>query len=81
MSAREMENIKANVVINYDFPDNMEEYDSRLKLVNGCFLWSWFSTSKDEKMAEEVIKVLLDAKQKVNKSLIQCWLDYENSKT
>ena len=81
MSAREMENIKANVVMNYDFPDNMEEYDSRLKLVKGCFLWSWFSTSKDEKMAEEVIKVLLDAKQKVNKSLIQCWLDYENSKT
>merc|ERR1719295_369479 len=66
MSAREMENIKANVVMNYDFPDNMEEYDSRLKLVKGAFrayVWSWFSTSQDE-LAEEVIKVLLNAKQK-----------------
>ena len=51
---------------------------SRLKLVKGCLLLSWFSIYKDKKLAEEVIKVLLNAKQKISKALIQCWLDYKN---
>ena len=79
VSARRMENVKASVVVNYDFPENMEEYERRLKLAEGGNLWSYFSASKDKKLAEGLIKVLLNTKQEVNRSLIQCWLDYKNS--
>ena len=89
MSARIMENvriqdiqdIRATIVLNYDFPENMEEYKLRLKLAEGCRLWSYFSASKDKKLAEGLIKVLLNTKQNVNKYLIQCWLDYKESPT
>ena len=80
VSAREMENVKASIVLNYDFPDNMGEYEYRLKLKKKA-VGSWFSTSKDKKLAENLIKVLLSAKEKVDRSLIQCWLDYEKSLT
>ena len=89
MSARIMENvrikdiqdIRASIVVNYDFPENMEEYKHRLKLAEGGHLWSYFSASKDKKLAEGQIKVLLNTKQNVNKYLIQCWLDYKESPT
>ena len=81
VSARRMENVKASVVVNYDFPENMEEYERRLKLAEGGNLWSYFIASKDKKLAEGLIKVLLNTKQEVNRSLIQCWLDYEKSLT
>jgi len=82
VSARAMENLKAHLVVNYDFPDSLEEYECRLKLVckNGL-QWSWFNTFKDKKLAEELIKVLLGAQQRVNDSLIHCWLDYKKSQT
>jgi len=55
MSARRMENMvigEYSFVLNYDFPDNMEEYEHRLKLVKGSYgrLWSYFSASKDKKI-------------------------------
>ena len=52
-----------------------------LKLAESGNLWSYFSASKDKKLAEGLIKVLLNTKQEVNRSLIQCWLDYEKSLT
>ena len=67
--------------MNYDFPENMEEYECRLKLVKGGKIWSYFMGSKDKKLAEGLIKVLQNAKQKVNKFLIKCWFDYEKSLT
>ena len=82
VSARGMENINAPLVVNYDFPDSMEEYDRRIKLVRRKGrLTSYFNASHDVKLIRDVIKVLLMAKQKVNKELIQCWLNYESSQT
>jgi len=82
VSARAMVNLNAHRVLNYDFPDSIEEYECRLKLVSkNCLQWSWFNTTRDKKLAEEVIKVLLNAKQRVNDSLIHCWLDYKKSQT
>jgi len=84
LSAMIMENVViqgTSYVLNYDFPENMEEYERRLKLVKGGKIWSYFMGSKDKKLAEGLIKVLHNAKQEVNKSLIQCWLDYKESAT
>jgi len=79
VSARGMESIKAHQVVNYDFPDSMEEYDRRMKLVRKKGrLTSYFNASRDVKLIRDVIKVLLMAKQKVNKELIQCWMNYES---
>ena len=84
VSARIMENVviqRGSMVMNYDFPDNMEEYEHRLKLVKGGYVSSYFSASKDRKLAEGLIKVLLNAKQMVRENLIQCWLNYKKSPT
>ena len=82
VSARGMENIKAPLVVNYDFPDSIEEYDRRIKLVRKKGrLTSYFNASRDVKLIRDVIKVLLMAKQRVSRPLIQCWLNYESPQT
>jgi len=79
VSARELENIKAHMVVNYDFPDSMEEYDRRIKLVSKKGrLTSYFNATQDVKLIRDLIKVLLIAKQRVSRPLIQCWLNYES---
>ena len=63
-----------NVVINYDFPNYTEDYVHRIgrtaRAENSGTSYTFF-TSESDKQADELVKVLKDAKQEVNPQLLQ----------